>query len=100
MRTRPSAASPKLTCPTGQLLACYKSAAVPIFWRPKPCDVGQGWEKTEQGVLEPVWTCGPILPPSLIDLLDTGDSESDQNDDEEAEDDVEIDYDDVMDDDD
>ena len=24
----------------------------------------------EDGFLEPVWSCGPILPPSLIDLIE------------------------------
>ena len=57
----------------------------PIFWRPKPYDAGQGWQKTEQGFLEPVWACGPILPLSLIDLMETADLEED----EEAEDDIE-----------
>ena len=40
-----------------------------IFWRPNPYDPGQGWEKTEEGILEPVWSSGPVLPPSHIDLL-------------------------------
>ena len=31
--------------------------------------------RTEDGLLEPVWSCGPVLPNSLIDLLNTGDSE-------------------------
>ena len=40
------------------------------FWRPKAYDPGQGWQKTEEGILESVWSCGPVLPPSLIDLLE------------------------------
>ena len=33
-------------------------------------DPGMGWEKTgEEEVLEPVWTIGPILPPSLVKVL-------------------------------
>ena len=28
-------------------VASYKRAAEPIFWRPKPYDKGQGWQKTE-----------------------------------------------------
>ena len=51
-------------------LATYKQADKPIFWSPKPYDPGQGWQKTEEGILEPVWSSGPILPPSLIDLLE------------------------------
>ena len=51
-------------------LANYKRAHQAIFWRPKPYDPGQGWEKTEEGILEPVWSCGSVLPPSLVDLLE------------------------------
>ena len=40
----------------------YKRAAEAIFWRPKPNDEGQGWQKTEGGILGPIWSCGPILP--------------------------------------
>lgn len=69
-------------------VACYKRAAEPIFRRPKPYDEGQGWEKKEGGILEPVWSCGPILPPSLIDLMAAGVI---SDDDERKEDEVEID---------
>ena len=61
-------------------MACYKRAHQPIFSRPKPYDAGQGWEKTGQGILEPVWSCGPILPSSLTDLLETVDSEDEEED--------------------
>ena len=50
-------------------LANYKRAHKSIFWRPNPYDPGQGWEKTEEGILEPVWSSGPVLSPSLVDLL-------------------------------
>ncbi|XP_049337187.1 uncharacterized protein LOC111196954 [Astyanax mexicanus] len=51
-------------------VACYKRAEQPIFERPNPYDQGMGWEKTmEEGVLEPVWSVGPIFPPSLVDIL-------------------------------
>ena len=30
----------------------------------------QGWEKTDEGALEPVWSCGPVLPTSLIGLIE------------------------------
>ena len=75
-------------------VVCYKRAAEPVFWRPKPYDGDLGWEKSEGGILEPVWSCGPILPPSCIDLLAAGVV----GDDEGEEDEVEID--DEMDDDD
>ena len=28
-----------------------------------------GWEKTDKGVIDPIWTVGPILPASLIEVL-------------------------------
>ena len=67
-------------------VASYRRAAEPIFERPKPYDEGQGWLKTEQGVLEPVWSNGPILPPSLVDLVGVDDDENEDCDDcEDAE---------------
>lgn len=64
-------------------LAIYKRAATPTFWCPKPYDPNQGWEKTEEGTLEPVWSSGPILPLSLIDLLEKTVEEMDGEEDEE-----------------
>ena len=55
--------------------ALYKQADQPILEKPKPYDEGQGWMKNDRGELEPVWSCGPVLPTSLVDLLDTGDHE-------------------------
>ncbi|KAK0139215.1 hypothetical protein N1851_024142 [Merluccius polli] len=50
-------------------VACYKRADEEIIESPKPYP-GMGWEKTgEEEVLEPVWTIGPILPPSLVEVL-------------------------------
>ena len=60
-------------------VACYKRAHQPIFSRPKPYDAGQGWEKTGRGFLEPVWTRGPILPSSLTDLLETVDTDDEED---------------------
>lgn len=51
-------------------LANYKRADKTIFWSPMPYDPGQVWEKTRECILESVWSCGPILPPSLIDLIE------------------------------
>lgn len=62
-------------------LANYKRADQAIFWRPNPFDEQQGWEKNKEGFLEPVWSCGPILPTSLVDLLQSFDDE--ESDDEE-----------------
>ena len=45
---------------------------------PKPNDKSQGCLINENGILEPVWTMGSIMPQSLISLLDaTNDEESD-----------------------
>ncbi len=72
-------------------VACYKRAAEQIFWRPKPFDECQGWKKTKGRVLEPAWSCGPILPPSLIDLLADGViSDDDEGEKDEVEEDDEI----------
>ena len=73
-------------------LACYKRADKPIFWHPKPYDPGQGWEKTENCILEPVWSCGPILPPSLT-------VQEVEEEEEEEEDEHDIDYDEILNDD-
>ena len=51
-------------------IANYKRANQAIVWHPNPYESRQGWEKTKEGVLEPVWPCGPILQPSLDDLLE------------------------------
>ena len=62
-------------------LANYKRAVMPVFWRPKPFDPGQGWEKTADGILELVWSRGPVLQPSLIDLLENTAEEAENNED-------------------
>lgn len=49
-------------------VALYKRAAEMILETSKPFDDGQGWMRTETGVLEPVWSYSPIQPVSLIDL--------------------------------
>ena len=51
-------------------LVCYKRAGQAIFWRPKPHDPGQGWKKNDSSSLEPIWSSSPILPPSLVDLIE------------------------------
>ena len=28
--------------------------------------------RTDEGLVKPLWSCGPILPTSLVDLLATG----------------------------
>ena len=73
-------------------LACHKRANQPIIEKPKPYDMDQGWQKVENGSLEPIWSRGPILPMSLIDLLDSTDWDLD----DEDEDDEYLDYDNIF----
>ena len=70
----------------------------PSLSHPNPHDPGPGWEKTEEGSLEPVWSCGPILPSSLIDLLEKTAEEVEESEEEEEE--QEIDYEELLNDDD
>jgi hypothetical protein len=48
-----------------------------------PYDEGQGWMRTDKGVLEPVWSCSPVLSTSLVDLLDTGDRVEEEEEEED-----------------
>ena len=41
------------------------------------------WIRIDEAVLEPVCSCGPGLPNSLIDLLDTDDREEEEEEKEE-----------------
>ena len=66
-------------------IALYKRADEIIVEKPKPTDDGQGWIKTEDGVLEPVWFCSPALPNSLVDLMDTGGREEEEGEEKENE---------------
>ena len=42
---------------------------MPLYWVPKLYD-GHGWVK-DGDQLEPMWSGGPFLPPTLIDRQDT-----------------------------
>ena len=42
-------------------------------------------------MLEPVCSCGPVLPNSLVDLLDTGDREEGDEEEEKNEDEFDFD---------
>lgn len=77
-------------------VAGYRRAGEPFWDAPEPSTQDQGWENGQNGLLEPVWSKGPILPPSLADLLEER-PEKDGGD-EEEEDDIEIDFDMLMDD--
>jgi len=45
-------------------LACCKRAGQAIFWR-----------QNDSGSLEPIWSSSPILPPSLVDLIEPSSEE-------------------------
>ena len=75
-------------------LACYKREGQAIVWRPKPHDPGQGWEMNDSGSLEPIWSSSPILPPSLVDLIEPS---SEEEFDVEEETDQELDFSEVFD---
>ena len=73
----------------------FKQANQQIIEAPKPQDEHQGWEKTDSGILEPIWSYGTVLPTSLADLLDQSmteqEEESNYDEDVEAEDELDID---------
>ena len=46
----------------------YKQAHIAHIEAPNPYDEGQGWVRTGDK-MEPLWSFGPIMPLSLIDLL-------------------------------
>ena len=72
----------------------HSLACQAIFWRPRPHEPGQGWQKNESGSLEPIWSNSPILPPSLVDLIEPS---SEEESDVEEETDQELDFSDVFD---
>ena len=47
----------------------YKRAAQAIIEKPKPFEQDQGWTITDDGILEPNWCCGKVLPAALVDYL-------------------------------
>lgn len=67
--------------------ALYKRAHQSIVEKPKPYDEGQGWLRTAEGILEPLWSYGVVLPNTLVDLLDTNDPEDDEAEEEGTEED-------------
>ena len=73
---------PHIQC-VNHRLACYKRAHEPTFRKPEPYDDNQGWEKADNGFLEPIWPNGNILPPSLIDLLEKTVSDNEESDEED-----------------
>ena len=71
----------------------HKRADKAIFCGSTPYDPERGWKKTDEIILKPVWSCGPILPSSLIDLLEKTPEEVEEDDEQE------IDYDQLINDD-
>ena len=67
-------------------VACLKEAHMPIFDMPKPDEEGKGWMKNDAGALEPIWSYGDVLPPSLVDFIE----DDGEEDDEEEEDDEDL----------
>lgn len=62
-------------------LCQWKRSHIPIYNSPFPQD-GHGWNKVD-GRLEPLWSRGPILPPTMVDILEKGDVvDEDEQDDE------------------
>lgn len=78
-------------------VCCYKRANVPIFDKPKAYDKDCGWTKTDEGVIEPLWSNGPILPPSLVDLLVSTQTEVERSADVDEVESDELDFDDMLD---
>ncbi|XP_033987161.1 uncharacterized protein LOC117483109 [Trematomus bernacchii] len=74
-------------------VALNKRADESILEKPNPYDEEQGWMRTD-GVLRPVWSCGPVLPTSLVDLLDTTEREQEEEEEEEFDSDDSIENDD------
>ena len=72
-------------------VACYKRAHEANFLHPKPYDDGQGWQKSGEGTVEPLWSTGPILPAELVDLVERTVAENEAHVDEDE--DIEIDFD-------
>ena len=60
-------------------LACYKREALPVFEHPKPFE-DQGWKMSEEGYIKPLWSKGPILMKSLVDILDCADIDAEVED--------------------
>ena len=57
-----------------------------------PPPTQHGWA-TEDNILEPVWSDGPILPKQLIDILaQDGEEPSPDESSDEAEEEVEVDF--------
>ena len=60
-------------------VALFHCAAQAIIEKPKPFEQDQGWMITDDGILEPNWCCGKVLPAALVDrLVSTVDEKNDE----------------------
>ena len=73
-------------------LAIYKLADIPVFWCPRPYDPGKGWERKDKDILEPLWSCSPVLPLSLIELIERTKEEIEKSEGSEQEQEEDSDY--------
>ena len=76
---------------TNYRLAIHKRADQPIVEAPKPFDEKQGWIKNEEGLLEPIWSTGSIIPNNLVDVIaNNSDTEEELDEIDEFEETIEI----------
>lgn len=61
-------------------VATFKRALEPIPELPKCYELEQGWIKEEDSI-EPIWSMGPILPQTLIDVMISEDVDFEETDD-------------------
>ena len=71
-------------------VALYKHADEAIPAQLEPYDDGQGWIRTDDGVVEPVWSCGAALPNTLVNLLYTGVRDEEKEEEEEENEDAQV----------
>ena len=67
---------------TSTYLACLKCATSPIFECLKPFE-DEGWEMSDEGNIEVLWSKGPVLMASFIDILNCCDIDAEIEDIEE-----------------
>ena len=60
----------------------WKQSHIHIFECPLPQD-GHGWTKHD-GPLELIWSCRPILPLSIVHIIETGVTEDDDDDNDDG----------------
>ena len=75
-------------------VAQLKRSHIPIFDVPEA--TRHGWLEGDDGHLEPLWSDGPVLPQSLVDVLVTSDEEEDNEGEEEDEENGVNDFEDML----